>query len=206
VWDGTKYNGELRCITPEETVKSSSIANELILKASKDLTVDIMLFDEHSHHKFTPGDFVMLKNLHAAVVNGRTELTLHGGGKYYSRGAHVLDADSPETQPVRDMIDILMAGYKTNSQGEEDADPSKGKVVGMSSGDVHDGEERVGKGHGNKGKKKMEKIPSVKGSMCDNSDEEVESFSTERREKEKTNCLKERNLLRKKHKQMQLQM
>lgn len=68
---------------------------------------------------FQPGNFIQLTNLHAAVVTGRVELTLHGGTAF-ERGVEVLSADSPQVRHLNSLLASIVDGMATcNLLGKE---------------------------------------------------------------------------------------
>ncbi|XP_005100900.1 uncharacterized protein LOC101863193 [Aplysia californica] len=112
VWDGTKFEGSIKEADLRDYDESTLVEDRNLLTVSDDLAVDIYLFENHAETaaNFQPGDFIKLTNLHAAVVGGQVELTLHRGTAF-NRGARVLSPDSPEVIPVSSLIGTCMAAH-----------------------------------------------------------------------------------------------
>lgn len=56
---------------------------------------------------FQPGSFIQLSNLHAALVSGTVELTLHGG-TWFNRGVQLLSEDSPQVTQLKAVLGPLI--------------------------------------------------------------------------------------------------
>ncbi|GFS08193.1 protection of telomeres protein 1 [Elysia marginata] len=110
VWDGTKCEGQLKVVSEAELNQSLEEDRQLV-KASEGLAVDAFLFDNHAKESghVKPGDFLILTNVHASVVSGFVELTIHGGGQKFSRGVQVLPEDQTEVQNLKAKLDVLVA-------------------------------------------------------------------------------------------------
>lgn len=128
VWDGTKFEGQLKIVLEGELNQTLKEDNKLV-KISTGFVVDIFAFDNHAKESASikPGDFLLLTNVHASVVSGLVELTVHGGGQKFSRGIQVLPSDSTEAQNLKKKLDTFVAqtsGGSNNCAIEDYSDQS----------------------------------------------------------------------------------
>ncbi|BFZ12789.1 hypothetical protein BsWGS_15828 [Bradybaena similaris] len=126
VWDGSKFQGVLK-MTAEVEFNYSVLEDGTLMQASAGLAVDVYLFDNHQRTagSIKPGNFIQLTNLHAAVVSGRVELTLHGGTAF-ERGVEVLSTDSPQVRHLNTLLASIVDGMATCNLLRKETNADKG--------------------------------------------------------------------------------
>ncbi|CAG5131978.1 unnamed protein product, partial [Candidula unifasciata] len=114
VWDGSKFQGDVK-MTAREELKDPVQEDSTLMEASAGLAVDVYLFGEHKLRadKIQPGSFIELINLHAAVVTGRVEMTLHEGTRY-ERGVNDLSRSSPQVRHLSELLTSIVDKVNTD--------------------------------------------------------------------------------------------
>ncbi|GFN94992.1 protection of telomeres protein 1 [Plakobranchus ocellatus] len=112
VWDGTKFEGHVKDVADGE-LNNSLIEDKLLVEASRGLTIDIFLFDDHAKDSdcIKPEDYLLLTNVHSAVVSGLVEMTIHGGGLNFGRGFQVLSVNDLEIQALKARLNPIVKRF-----------------------------------------------------------------------------------------------
>ncbi|XP_059152855.1 uncharacterized protein LOC131938732 [Physella acuta] len=147
VWDGTKFEGPLKK-AEEEKFDETVLEDENLMTASKGYAVDVFLYDNHADSSVVirPGNYILLVNLHAAVVSGLVELTLHTGTSF-GRRLEVLYDGSPHALKLKAVLDPLVD--KGNNLKDVSADKecsSKDSLINKG----HNSKDNLDKGHHSK--------------------------------------------------------
>ncbi|KAH9490466.1 hypothetical protein Btru_033927 [Bulinus truncatus] len=118
------FNGVQFLLTPrpiketkEEELNDTLKEDAALVKASEGLAVDVYVFDNHVSNatQIQPGDYVLLVNMHSAVVQDQVELTLHGGTSY-GRKVIVLPHDDNHVVKLKSVLDPIVERSNRTAQ------------------------------------------------------------------------------------------